>query len=440
MSIDEKLAKATKSLCLAEPFYGIFLMMMNKQWDSKTPSLSVSKDKINYYLKINPEFFDSLSEAHRVGVVQHEMLHIAFFHLELTGKYKDKKLLNLAMDMEVNQYIDHKYLPTYEMSLAEYKAKYDPMIEDFTQKLKSGEITANEFGKLKLQIPPRGIYLKDFNELNLLPKGGTDYYYHALKEAGARKKGDPRYSETLDELLNGSGDSCYEGQNHDWEEFDNLSEAEKYLLRKQVDTILKEVTEHINKTRGKVPGELAEYINGLYINETPRFNWKSYLRRFVGGSQKVYTKKLHRKYNKRFEDNPGLKIKQQRRILVAVDTSGSVSNSELLEFFQEIYHMTKLGTEVVVLQCDAEVQDVSEFSKFQKTLKDGKITIHGRGGTSFTPAVDYYNEHKKEFSCMIYLTDGEAPMPENKPIGSILWVLSSKSKDCDHLFPKIQLN
>ncbi len=35
---------------------------------------------------------------------------------------------------------------------------------------------------------------------------------------------------------------------------------------------------------------------------------------------------------KQFEDNPGLKIKQKQHILVAVDTSGSVSNDELKEF------------------------------------------------------------------------------------------------------------
>lgn len=440
MSIEDKLAKATKTLCLAEPFYGIFMMMLNKKWDPGAESLQVSKDSINYYLRINPLFFESLTDLWKIGVIKHEMLHIAFFHLELYDKYPDKKLLNIAMDMEVNQYIDSKYLPGYDMSVDQFKAKYNPVIRELQEKLKSGEITANEYEKDILAIPPRGIYLKDFKELNLQPKGGTDYYYYALQQAGLYKPDHPRYSKTLDELLNDSEPSCYEIKVHDWKEFEGLSEPEKYLLRKQVDGMLKEATEHINKTRGLVPGELSDYITMLGMEELPRFNWKSYLRRFVGGSNKVYTKKLHRKYNKRFEDNPGLKIKQKRRILVAVDTSGSVGDDELTEFFQEIYHMTKLGTEVTVLQADSDIQDISDFTDFHKMLKEGKVKIYGRGGTSFTPAVDYYNEHKKEFSCMIYLTDGEAPTPENEPKGSILWVLSSKSNDCPDLSPKIKLN
>jgi predicted metal-dependent peptidase len=439
--LEDKLAKATKTLCLAEPFYGIFMMLMNKKWDSSIPTMCVGKESINYYLKINPEFFESLEDPHKVGLIQHEMLHIAFFHMEIADRYKDQKLLNLAMDMEVNQYIDEKYLPAYNMSLQQYKELYDPIMEDLTEKLKDGTITAKEYGQEMRKIPARGIYLKDFSELNLEPKAGTDYYYNKLADACDKKPGDPRYCKNLDELMNGDS-GLFDNLDHKWEDFESLPESEKYLLRKQVDTLLKEVADHINKSRGTIPGEMADYINGLYISELPRFNWKSYLRRFIGGSKKVFTKKTRRKYNKRFDDNPGLKIKQQRRIMVAVDTSGSVTNEEMIEFFQEIYHMTKLGTDVVVVQCDTQINDVSEFKQFYPDFKEGRLKIKGRGGTSFTPAVDYYNEHKSEFSSMIYLTDGEAPIPENKPIGPMLWVISSKSDEssADHLSPKIKLN
>ena len=438
--LDEKLAKATKTLCLAQPFYGIFMMLMNKKWSNDTQTMCVGKESINYYLKINSDFFESLDDAHKVGLIQHEMLHIAFFHLENYERYKDKKLLNIAMDMEVNQYIEDKYLPAFNMSMAQFKATYDPVIEDLNEKLRNGTLTSKEYRAEMLKIPSRGVYLKDYIELNLKPKAGTDYYYHKLKEAANSKPGDSRYCQNLQDLL--GDEDMLDRIDHDWEDFENLSESDKYLMKKQVDTLLKEVADHINKGRGTIPSEMSDYINGLFISELPKFNWKSYLRRFVGGSKKVYTKKLHRKYNKRFEDNPGLKIKQLRRIMIAVDTSGSVSQEEMVEFFQEIYHITKLGTDVVIVQSDAEVKEVSEFKVFHEGLRNGKIKIKGRGGTSFTPAIDYYNEHKSEFSCMLYLTDGEAPIPDNKAIGPMLWVISSAAGEhaADHLFPKIKLN
>jgi predicted metal-dependent peptidase len=62
--------------------------------------------------------------------------------------------------------------------------------------------------------------------------------------------------------------------------------------------------------------------------------------------------------------------------------------------------------------------------------------------TDFTPVVDYYNENLRKYTCLIYLTDGEASAPENKPKGRTLWVLSERSNMVDHLTggPTIQLN
>jgi predicted metal-dependent peptidase len=60
--------------------------------------------------------------------------------------------------------------------------------------------------------------------------------------------------------------------------------------------------------------------------------------------------------------------------------------------------------------------------------------------TSFDPPIQYFNEHKNKFSCMIYLTDGEAPAPVDPIQGKILWVLSSKSGPNNQLMPQIKLN
>jgi predicted metal-dependent peptidase len=60
--------------------------------------------------------------------------------------------------------------------------------------------------------------------------------------------------------------------------------------------------------------------------------------------------------------------------------------------------------------------------------------------TDFQPVIDYYNENQNKYSCLIYLTDGEASSPENAR-GSILWVHSSISQINQDLPGfKIQLN
>jgi predicted metal-dependent peptidase len=368
----DQLAKASKTLILEEPFYGLFLVGLNKTFRKDIPTAGVSKHGIGVQLAVNPDFFDNLSLEHRVGLVKHEILHISFGHLIMRDIYSDKKLFNIAADLEINQYIDSSYLP-------------------------EGGITMDSFPELKLPA-----------------KAGTKVYYDLLSEA----KNDGT-SPSLDSMLNDiEGDSPYDAH-PTWDEFDELSEADKKLIEKQIEHQLKEVAEQTEKRQGTIPGELGEIISRLRHVEPAKFDWKAYLRRFVGNSSIVYTKKLRRKYNKRYIENPGLKIKFKNHILVGVDTSGSVSSDELVEFMNEINHMHKTGHKITVAQCDTRLNSVEDFNP----KKDWNIK--GRGGTSFQPVVDHYNEHGR-YTALIYLTDGEAYSPDNCPKNT-LWVLSSVS-------------
>lgn len=431
MNNSDSLARTTKELMLKEPFYGLFLIMMNKVWKENLDTAGVSKNGINTQLAINPDFWESLSSEYRIGILKHELLHIAFQHLTLRDKYKDHKLFNIAADLEINQYIDRVYLPggnypdkkTYEEDIKIF-------VDSVKEKLEKGEIDQKEARKQLIKVPSRALFLEDFEDKDgnpLDPKKGTDYYYDKLSET-IDQTGNSSCSNLNDLLNNGDSDAVKiepHWEHSTWKEFDDLSEAEKKMIQKQIDYQLKELVDQVQKSRGNIPGELAGYIAGLFEEIPPKFDWKGYLRMFTGGSVKTYTKKTRRKLSRRYSENPGLRIKQKKHILVAIDTSGSVSNDELVEFFNEINHMHKTGADVTVIQCDTSISHIGAFKK----PEDGKIKVHGRGGTSFQPPVDYFNEHKREFSCMIYLTDGEASAPDPKPRGRCLWVLSSRSQE-----------
>ena len=96
---------------LKEPFYGLFLIGLNKTWTDKVPTAGVCKQNINYKLVVNPEFWTSLPDPHKVGLLKHELLHIAFFHICEEHIGYDANLCNIAMDLEINQYIDPSNLP-----------------------------------------------------------------------------------------------------------------------------------------------------------------------------------------------------------------------------------------------------------------------------------------------------------------------------------------
>ena len=383
--IADMVARAAKTLMFSEPFYGLFLVGLNKKYRKDLPTAGVSKNGIGIQLAINPEFFEELPEKHRIGLLKHELLHVSFGHLVMRDRFKCPKLFNIAADLEINQYIGSDYLPE------------------------------------------GGVTMEMFKDLNLDVRAGTTYYYEKLEEA--QQEGNcPNLENILNQM---DGNSIYDHPT--WDEFEELSEADKKLIQKQIEHQLKETADATEKRQGHIPGELAELIQRLRVVEPPAFPWKQYLRRFVGNSSISYTKKLRRKYNKRYTANPGLKIKFKNHICVGVDTSGSVSNSELKEFMNELCHMHKTGHQITVVQCDTQINSVEVFNP----KKDWEIK--GRGGTDFQPVIDHYNE-KKEYTALIYLTDGEAYAPENCPKNA-LWVHSSRCQINEDLpGQKIQIN
>lgn len=373
----QSLSKISKELLLKEPYYGFFLLMLNKYWDNRISTACVGKNGINYQLRINEEFWTSLEDPKKMGLLKHELLHIAFNHLTMHFNFSDKRLANVAMDMEINQYID-----------------------------------AN-------MLPEGGITLESYPELNLNEKAGCRYYYDALRKAQKDKdeKGTSG-SSAMDKLLDGlaNGD---DPTNHDWEVFDDLSEAERKLVDKQTQRVLSQAKEQTVKRQGTVPGEIESRII-LDVIVPPKFDWKGFIRRFTGISTRVFTKKIRRKENRRFSDNPGLKIKMKQHMLLAIDTSGSVSDDELKEFMNEIHHIYKTGVDITIVQCDTEIRSIAPYKgKFE-------LGILGRGGTYFDPVLQYFNENLKQFTSLVYFTDGEASASV-KPRGNVLWVISERS-------------
>lgn len=419
MDKNQTLSKVFKELLLTEPFYGFFLIMLNKLWSKRLPTAGVSKNGINYQLEINEEFWMNLSDKHRQGLIMHEALHIAFNHLTIFFTFPDRKIANIATDLEINQMIKKGLLPADDMTYEQFKQLSESIQNKVSADLKAGLITPEQAAQELKKIPPRGIIFEDYADRGWDRKAGTHYYYKKLTEAQEQKKQDGTTgSQALDDLL----DNIEKGNVPDhstWEDFENLSEAEQNLLHKQLQKLLSDAKEQTLKKRGTVPGEIDALIE---IEEIlpPKFDWKGYIRRFTGISTKVFTKKIRRKENRKFSDNPGLKIKLRQHMLLAIDTSGSVSDFELQEFMNEIYHIHKSGVEITIIQCDTQIRSVEKYKG------SFELEVHGRGGTRFDPVLEYFNEHLKIYTSLVYFTDGECNYSV-KPRGNTLWVLSEQS-------------
>ena len=223
MNRHENLAKISKDLMLKEPFYGLFLIMLNKVWTDKVPTAGVGRNGINFQLYINPEFWDKLTDIQKMGLLKHELLHMGFMHVTEFDHLTNKEVRNVAMDIEINQYIDESWLPEGGCTIKSVEASL-------------------------------GIKLK--------AKMGTKYYYDELMKL----KG--QMSKDLMKLI---GDS-----HASWEEFDDMTDAEKKLIEKQVQKILQDAKEQTVKKRGNIPGEIEGLIQIEEITRA-KFDWKGYI-------------------------------------------------------------------------------------------------------------------------------------------------------------------
>ena len=115
------------------------------------------------------------------------------------------------------------------------------------------------------------------------------------------------------------------------------------------------------------------------------------------------------------------------RLLIAIDTSGSVGSEELGRYFRIVTTFFKYGIqEIDVLMFDHEVQgEPITFTEAKKNIQEFKV--RGRGGTNFQAPVNYVKEHPN-YDGLIIITDGFAPIPEVPPFlrTKLLWVIDNE--------------
>ena len=58
----KSIAKASKRLLIDEPFYGFFLLHLNKKFSDKIPTAGVYLEGVNTALAINEEYWEKLSD------------------------------------------------------------------------------------------------------------------------------------------------------------------------------------------------------------------------------------------------------------------------------------------------------------------------------------------------------------------------------------------
>lgn len=375
----------SKKLLYKNAFYGHFALSVEKKISDKVDTACVHFNGINMEMHFNPTFTSKLTEKQQIGLMEHELGHILFFHLLYSENYKNKDAYNIACDMVINQYIDPDYLPPH------------PCLP-------------SSFPELKLEA------FKDAN-----------YYYNAIIKDQDES---PRLKKLLSHMASG-GKTLF---SHELWSDSNISPQISNLIKKQIEHQIKDVYENnLQKNTGAIPGFLRKFVLDLYIKEKPITNWRTVVNNFTSFCDDQTVRVTKNRLNKRFEDFEAITLKRKKTILIGVDTSGSISDVELQKFFQQILHIHKAGSEIDICEWDVGIQRIYKFDK-NKIIKNKSNNICGGGGTNPLKVIEELNKNK-QYTGAIMFSDGHIGGEWLKKVSKpILWIIT-KSGNLDFKFP-----
>lgn len=376
-----------------EPFFGHFFTGLVKKVTLQAETLAVAYDQGLITLYINPNFWMEYLPTIKlkVGAIKHEILHIVLKHIFRGQDFSHKLLFNVAADLVVNQYIQADHLVK------------------------------------------GAVLLSNFPDLDLEPNQHLNYYYDALanlqsKYASKEEEGDEEDSPSWKFLKSLMDQDNQVHKQHDfWKNIENLDSAEKDIAESMANQALESTLGRVKPHHyGNLPAGLQKYLKEFELSLQPVVNWKRLLHLFANSSRRTQIKNTIRRPSKRYGSNPGIKVKKKQKILVALDTSGSIQKQELTDFFNEIHYIWKQKVEIFIVECDINIHRKYYYSGIVPQV------VRGGGGTAFDAPIEYANLIYRP-DALVYFTDGYGPIPTSRSNCPVFWLISREGVKPENL-------
>ena len=184
-----------------------------------------------------------------------------------------------------------------------------------------------------------------------------------------------------------------------FEKYDNL------LKRGNMDDNVKKWVEKYFNLRIDWTTELKNYIQKLLPYD---MNWSSPNRKMLG--QGIYLPSM---------------LKENIKIILAFDTSGSINEENLKLFLNETQNIIQSinNLELIVIDCDSKIQKISNYKSGENVLDH---IFLGGGGTDFRPVFQY--AESIEPNLVIYFTDGDGVIPTDNYQFDTIWMIINDNK------------
>lgn len=394
-----------------EPFWFVLLKSVAPRLSSRVETACVTVTQAQLQMLFNPHFVEQLSEEQFLGLVLHELLHVALGHLGHRYRAENTLLWNLATDCSVNQLIPEKLLPPGAVTPALLRVRPRQSAEQYYEHLTAKKDLINpllpDFHPMESDDPDLPGFLK---RVEILPSSEGE---------------NPLYVNLYD----------------DHKMWSDMVESQSSRQALQATEIICSAAQACRSgAKASVFGDLEGLSETLVLIKkgAAAVDWKKEVKRFMQVSRKPTLRATDwSRPNRRFRHKslfiPGNRLlegkQQYPHFYVALDTSASISGEEMSRFLAEVNWLSRLDPDIklTILQCDTKIHLVETFRPAEQ------FQIRGRGGTSFVPVFKYVKEHQTSgIQHVIYLTDGIGKLPSADLACPTLWVISGSREEYNH--------
>ena len=171
--------------------------------------------------------------------------------------------------------------------------------------------------------------------------------------------------------------------------------------------------------RGDAPGDAVREFSRV----PTKVPWQRVLRRYVDAAltrDDLDPRRPNRRWLAEGAWVPGPSGERVGTIVVALDTSGSMSADALAASCAEIRALSMQVLDLQVVVADAKVHEVVDLDHLEKWLQRGRI--RGGGGTSHVPVFEWVTRQGLRPDVFVGLTDLYSAFPAKAPGYPVLWV------------------
>lgn len=359
----EKLIVARVGLLMKAPFFGNMATRMELVNADEWCDTCATDGRKFYY---NTDFVLKLQPKEMQFVFGHEVLHCCYDHIPRFGE-RNKKLANIAADYVVNADLVDQHIGVKPTTVP---VLYDPRFAGMS-----------------------------FEEV-----------YEILYQEAPKINIDQLVKQLLDDHLEEEGSGSSDGDG-DGDEDGNGKGKRPKVSKEDLREIKNEIREAMLSAieaagAGNVPGGIQRLVKDL---TEPKINWRELLEQQIESVQKSDFSWLKPSRRAWHSDAimPGMIPGQRIDIAIAIDTSGSINNNDLRDFFSEINGIMEQYEDyrLDVWCFDTQVHNHQVFSSENGT----SITEYepeGGGGTLFEANWDWMKENDIQPKRFVMFTDG----------------------------------